>query len=132
MTSERPRSSASRGAQHRHQQPKADATLSPALVARWDVLRGPAIFLKVPRTILILESTGALWAVILALATIISAFTEPGCKAPANDPHASLGDKYQSELAGWCRTKRAGSIFFWLAFGEGRRRLPVVCRASRS
>lgn len=49
--------------------------------------------------------------------TTISAWTEPGCKNADNDPHASLGDSFKNALPGWCSTKKAGAIFFWLAFG---------------
>jgi hypothetical protein len=49
--------------------------------------------------------------------TTISAWTEPGCKNADNDPHASLGDSFKSALPGWCEMKKAGAIFFWLAFG---------------
>jgi hypothetical protein len=49
--------------------------------------------------------------------TTISAWTEPGCKNADNDPYASLGDSFKSALPGWCETKKAGAIFFWLAFG---------------
>lgn len=49
--------------------------------------------------------------------TTISAWTEPGCKNPANDPHAANGVDFQNGLPGWCNTKKAGAIFFWLAFG---------------
>jgi hypothetical protein len=47
----------------------------------------------------------------------ISAWTEPGCKNPDNDPNAKLGDAFKSGLDGWCSTKKAGAVFFWLAFG---------------
>ncbi len=47
--------------------------------------------------------------------TIISAFTEAGCKDPSKDPHASLGKEFQAELSGWCATKKAGTFFFWFA-----------------
>ena len=51
--------------------------------------------------------------------TTISAWTEPGCKNPKSDPHAkALGDNFTNGLPGWCATKKAGSIFFWLAFSE--------------
>jgi hypothetical protein len=49
--------------------------------------------------------------------TTISAWTEPGCKNADNLPHASLGDSVKNALPGWCETKKAGAIFFWLAFG---------------
>ncbi|KAJ8589611.1 hypothetical protein M405DRAFT_881509 [Rhizopogon salebrosus TDB-379] len=39
------------------------------------------------------------------------------CKNADNDPHASLGDSFKNALPGWCETKKAGAIFFWLAFG---------------
>ncbi|KAH0833165.1 hypothetical protein J3R83DRAFT_12192 [Lanmaoa asiatica] len=49
--------------------------------------------------------------------TTISAWTEPGCKNASNDPHASLGQDFINGLPSWCSTKKAGCIFFWLAFG---------------
>lgn len=48
--------------------------------------------------------------------TTISAWTEPGCKDASKDPHASLGKSFQAALPGWCQTKKAGAVFFWLAF----------------
>ena len=51
--------------------------------------------------------------------TTISAWTEAGCKNAKNDPHAkALGDDFTKGLGGWCSTKKAGAIFFWLVFGE--------------
>ena len=47
----------------------------------------------------------------------ISAWTEPGCKNPDRDPHADLGDAFKKGLSGFCSTKKAGAIFFWLTFG---------------
>lgn len=48
----------------------------------------------------------------------ISAWTQPGCKNPDNDPHAKdRPDGFKNGLSGWCGTKKAGAIFFWLAFG---------------
>lgn len=52
------------------------------------------------------------------LSVKLSAFTQKGCKNAANDPHAELGDKFKEGLPGWCRTKKAGSMFFWLGFRE--------------
>ncbi len=50
--------------------------------------------------------------------TSISVWSEAGCKNASNDPHAKeLGDSFTSALPGWCATKKAGAIFFWLAFG---------------
>lgn len=50
--------------------------------------------------------------------TIISAFTQAGCKNADNDPNADKGDDFKAGLDGWCSTKKAGSIFFWLVFGK--------------
>lgn len=47
----------------------------------------------------------------------ISAWTEPGCKDASKDPNASKGSTFQSELGGWCSTKKAAAVFFWFAFG---------------
>ena len=49
--------------------------------------------------------------------TTISAWTQPGCKDPENDPHAGdRDDGFKDGLPNWCNTKRAGAIFFWLGF----------------
>lgn len=49
----------------------------------------------------------------------ISAWTQPGCKNPDNDPNAEgKGDDFKKGLSGWCLTKKAAAIFFWFAFGE--------------
>ena len=49
----------------------------------------------------------------------ISAWTEPGCKDANKDPNAKAkGDGFKNGLDGWCSTKKAGAIFFWLAFGS--------------
>jgi hypothetical protein len=56
--------------------------------------------------------------VLASFIVTISAWTEPGCKNAANDPHAeALGDDFKAGLPGWCSTKKAGAIFFWFAFG---------------
>ena len=47
----------------------------------------------------------------------ISAWTEAGCKNADNDPNADKGDDFKDGLPGWCNTKKAAAIFFWLAFG---------------
>jgi hypothetical protein len=48
----------------------------------------------------------------------ISAFTQPGCKDASKDPHAKeKGKDFQKGLDGWCATKKAASVFLWLAFG---------------
>jgi hypothetical protein len=62
----------------------------------------------------------------------ISAWTEPGCKNPDNDPNAeNNGDAFKQGLPGWCSTKKAGAIFLWLASGmylcfQSNRRYPYL------
>ena len=57
--------------------------------------------------------------ILRSFSTSISAWTEAGCKDAKNDPHAkALGDSFTNGLPGWCSTKKAGAIFFWLAFSE--------------
>lgn len=48
------------------------------------------------------------------------AWTQAGCKNADNDPNADKGDDYKAALPGWCRTKKAGVIFFWLAASTHR------------
>ena len=51
--------------------------------------------------------------------TTISAWSEIGCKNAKEDPHAkALGDDYVNGLGGWCATKKAGAVFFWMVFGQ--------------
>jgi len=64
----------------------------------------------------ILTSAGLGLSLLIAFIVTISAWTEPGCKNPDNDPHASLGDSFKNGPSGWCTTKKAGAIFFWLEF----------------
>lgn len=59
----------------------------------------------------------------------ISAWTEPGCKDPNKDPNASKGDGFKNGLSGWCSTKKAGAVFFWLAFGASSVDLFMVLEA---
>lgn len=55
----------------------------------------------------------------LSFITTISAWTEIGCKDASKDPNAKAGgDDFVNGLPGWCATKKAGSVFFWFAFGE--------------
>lgn len=56
----------------------------------------------------------------------ISAWTEPGCKDASKDPHASLGDSFKKGLGGFCSTKKAAAIFFWLVFGKFVTVLPEI------
>jgi len=54
---------------------------------------------------------------LIAFITTISAWTQPGCKDASKDPHAGdRDDGFKNGLPGWCSTKRAGAIFFWLGF----------------
>lgn len=47
--------------------------------------------------------------------TTISVATQAGCKDPSKDPSAKKAGKgFVNGLEDWCRTKRAGSVFFWL------------------
>ncbi|KDQ14275.1 hypothetical protein BOTBODRAFT_32748 [Botryobasidium botryosum FD-172 SS1] len=68
------------------------------------------------RVMFILEGTGVIWSLLISFITTISAWTQAGCKDVNKDPHASLGDSFKVGLAGWCQTKKAGAIFFWMAF----------------
>lgn len=54
----------------------------------------------------------------------ISVWTQPGCKDASKDPSAEeQGDDFKNGLPGWCNTKKAASIFFWIAF---RKKLPFI------
>lgn len=90
--------------------------LVPVIYDKYDRLIRLAQALQEVRVAFILASAGLLWSLLVSFVTTISAFTQAGCKNPDNDPHASLGDTYKQQLKGWCSTKKAGAIFFWLAF----------------
>jgi len=64
----------------------------------------------------IMIGAGTTISLLIAFIVTISAWTEPGCKDASKDPHASLGKTFQSALGGWCSTKKAGAVFFWLTF----------------
>ncbi|KAJ8580787.1 hypothetical protein M405DRAFT_752850 [Rhizopogon salebrosus TDB-379] len=89
----------------------------PVVYEKYDKLTRLARALKEVRVGFILVGSGSIFSLLIAFITTISAWTEPGCKNANNDPHASLGDSFKSALLGWCETKKAGAIFFWLAFG---------------
>ncbi|KAG1905337.1 uncharacterized protein F5891DRAFT_1126119 [Suillus fuscotomentosus] len=89
----------------------------PVVYEKYDKLIRLARTLKEVRVGFILVGSGCIFSLLIAFITTISAWTEPGCKNADNDPHASLGDAFTSALPGWCSTKKAGAIFFWLAFG---------------
>ncbi|KAG8690707.1 hypothetical protein FRC09_011876, partial [Ceratobasidium sp. 395] len=88
----------------------------PVAYDRWDKLVRLARALQEVRVMFILATTGLVWSLLISFITTISAFTQPGCKNADNDPHAGLGDAYKKQLGGWCSTKKAGAVFFWLAF----------------
>ncbi|KAH9930139.1 uncharacterized protein B0H18DRAFT_995381 [Fomitopsis serialis] len=69
------------------------------------------------RVSFILTGTGTAISLLISFIVTISAWTEPGCKNADNDPHEKLGDSFKNGLSGWCATKKAGAVFFWLAFG---------------
>ncbi|KAJ8580574.1 hypothetical protein M405DRAFT_938689, partial [Rhizopogon salebrosus TDB-379] len=89
----------------------------PVVYEKYDKLTRLARALKEVRVGFIFVGSGSIFGLLIAFITTISAWTEPGCKNADNDPHASLGDSFKSALPGWCETKKAGAIFFWLAFG---------------
>lgn len=89
----------------------------PVVYEKYDKLTRLARALKEVRVGFILVGSGCIFSLLIAFVTTISAWTEAGCKNADNDPHASLGDTFKAALPGWCSTKKAGAIFFWLAFG---------------
>jgi hypothetical protein len=90
--------------------------LVPLVNEKYDKFTRVARALKEDRATFVLVGTGTALTFLLAFSTSISAWTEAGCKNAKNDPHAkALGDSFTNGLPGWCATKKAGSIFFWLA-----------------
>ncbi|KZT73498.1 hypothetical protein DAEQUDRAFT_662025 [Daedalea quercina L-15889] len=69
------------------------------------------------RVSFILTGAGTALSLLISFIVTISAWTEPGCKNPDNDPHEKLGSGFKNGLSGWCATKKAGAVFFWLTFG---------------
>lgn len=94
----------------------ATMLLVPVIYDKYDKLVRFARAIREDRVHFILSSTGVILFLLISFTTTISAFTQPGCKDAKKDPHQNLGDQFQLELGGWCSTKRAGAIFFWLAF----------------
>ncbi|KZT06022.1 uncharacterized protein LAESUDRAFT_654232 [Laetiporus sulphureus 93-53] len=88
----------------------------PVIYEKFDKGARLARALSETRVAFILISAGTTFSLLIAFITTISAWTEPGCKNASNDPHESLGSTFRSELSGWCSTKKAGAVFFWLAF----------------
>ncbi|KAJ7178868.1 hypothetical protein C8R43DRAFT_473642 [Mycena crocata] len=91
--------------------------LVPVAYEKYDKVIRLARALKEVRVGFILTGTGSAFSLLIAFATTISAFTQPGCKDASKDPHAKeKGDDFVKGLPGWCSTKKAGAIFFWGAF----------------
>ncbi|PPQ63916.1 hypothetical protein CVT24_010314 [Panaeolus cyanescens] len=90
----------------------------PVLYERYDKFIQLARTLKEVRVGFILTGTGVTFSLLISFITTISAWTQPGCKNPDNDPHAEeKGDNFKLGLDGFCNTKKAAAIFFWLVFG---------------
>lgn len=91
--------------------------LIPVVYEKYDKFVRLARALKEVRVGFILTGTGTTFSLLIAFIVTISAWTQPGCKNPANDPHAKQnGDDFKNELPTWCNTKKAGAIFLWLTF----------------
>jgi hypothetical protein len=117
--------------------------IPPILFDKYDKLGGMARFLKERRSQWVLQGAGVAASLIGAVQLTASgtsfpndrstsgdrrltcghpprpetAFSQKGCKNPADDPHESLGDDFKAGLKGWCTTKKASSVFMWLEFG---------------
>jgi hypothetical protein len=90
----------------------------PVVYEKYDKFVRLARALKEVRVGFILTGTGLTFSLLIAFIVTISAWTQPGCKNAASDPHAeSLGTDFKNGLPGWCSTKKAAAIFFWFAFG---------------
>ncbi|TFK28191.1 hypothetical protein FA15DRAFT_665687 [Coprinopsis marcescibilis] len=91
--------------------------LVPVAYEKYDKFVQTARLLKEVRVSFILTGTGVLLNLIIAFSTIISSFTQPGCKDPEKDPSAEeKGEEFKNGLFGWCNTKKAGSFFFLFGF----------------
>ncbi|KAI0636198.1 hypothetical protein C8Q77DRAFT_1052149 [Trametes polyzona] len=90
--------------------------LVPVIYEKYDKGARLARALKEVRVGFILSGTGTAVSLLISFIVTISAWTEPGCKNPDRDPHADLGDAFKKGLSGFCSTKKAGAIFFWLTF----------------
>ncbi|KAI0833715.1 hypothetical protein BC628DRAFT_1307480 [Trametes gibbosa] len=90
--------------------------LVPVVYEKYDKGARLARALKEVRVGFILAGTGTAVTLLIAFIVTISAWTEPGCKNPDKDPHADKGDAFKKALGGFCSTKKAGAIFFWLTF----------------
>ncbi|KAJ7593551.1 hypothetical protein C8J56DRAFT_931339 [Mycena floridula] len=89
----------------------------PVAYEKYDKFVTLARALKELRVSFILTGAGTTASLLISFIVTISAWTQPGCKNAANDPHAKeLGDDFTNGLPGWCNTKKAGAVFLWLAF----------------
>ena len=81
----------------------------------YKTMKGFARALSEARVGLVSNGIFGFLLLILAMTQTISAFTSPGCKDPAKDPHAGGKDRadFVKQLGGWCRTKRAEAAFCW-------------------
>ncbi|KIJ66810.1 hypothetical protein HYDPIDRAFT_108723 [Hydnomerulius pinastri MD-312] len=89
----------------------------PVVYEKYDKFARLARALKEVRVGFILTGTGCTFSLLIAFITTISAWTEPGCKNANDDPNAKISKDFVAGLPGWCSTKKAGCIFFWLTFG---------------
>ncbi|TRM64944.1 hypothetical protein BD626DRAFT_490413 [Schizophyllum amplum] len=92
--------------------------LVPVIYEKYDKMTRLARALKEARVSFILTGTGNTFSLLIAFIVTISAWTEAGCKNADNDPNADKGDDFKDGLSGWCNTKKAAAIFFWLAFAS--------------
>jgi len=84
---------------------------------RKQILVGLALALEGVGVRIALTGGAALLNFLAAIIATISVWSQPGCKDPTNDPHSGDRDVgFQLGLRGWCNTKGAGAVFFWLAF----------------
>jgi len=92
--------------------------LVPVVDVKYGRLQRLARALSEVRVGFIISGAGSTVGLLIAFIVTISAWTQAGCKNPDNDPHAKdRPDGFKNGLSGWCGTKKAGAIFFWLAFG---------------
>ncbi|KAL1745770.1 hypothetical protein HDZ31DRAFT_62857 [Schizophyllum fasciatum] len=92
--------------------------LVPVIYEKYDKMTRLARALKEARVGFILTGVGTAFSLLIAFIVTISAWTEPGCKDADKDPNADKDDGFKDGLPGWCNTKKAAAIFFWLAFGS--------------
>lgn len=92
--------------------------LVPVCNEKYDKLVRLARALKEVRIGFILTTAGTAFSLLIAFVVTISAWTQPGCKDPNQDPNAKVkGTGFKKGLDGFCSSKKAGAVFLWLAFG---------------